>query len=256
MNKYWSLDTTLPENHEDDNTLIVNDSSPTAQYALTPPDDGGILVGRDMTSLFSDGPLSQGQLDFCYIRPLCDTEQRTSACPHSYQGIPLISNEAWTTCNVEDISSTPPDVRSILDGRDLCAEECIGNDVNNKVKRLDKPKVKCAPGSNPVKLPLKDDSLTPLSSDEASTVDDPPCPDESYEELLIYYRRCWEKLLQARVTSDAARQVKLDALIVRSIRHLQTVIQSDAARQAKLDALIASLKRMDPTLRAYLDENI
>ena len=34
LDKYWSLYTTLPENHDDENTLIVNDSSPTAQYTL------------------------------------------------------------------------------------------------------------------------------------------------------------------------------------------------------------------------------
>ena len=93
-------------------------------------------------------------------------------------------DEALTTLNVidssltdlyaeipfEDISLTPPDNGGILDGRDLFAKKSIGHDVNIKVKRLDKPKVKVAPGSYPVKLPLKDDSLTPLSSDKALTI--------------------------------------------------------------------------------------
>ena len=71
-----------------------------------------------------------------------------------------------------------PDVGNIQDGRDFCAEEGIEQDVNIKVKRLDEPKVTHAPGSNPVKLPLKDVSLTPLS------VDDSPCTHESWEEPL------------------------------------------------------------------------
>ena len=89
----------------------------------------------------------------------------------------------------DDVSLTPPDDGGMFDGRgitnlssvrrgsayfncsrldltstDLCAEESIGHDDSIRVKRLDKPKVKCASGSYPVKLPLKDDSLTPLSS--------------------------------------------------------------------------------------------
>ena len=61
-------------------------------------------------------------------------------------------------------------LKKILDGRDLFAEEGIKHTGNTKVKRFDNPKVKCAPGSYSVKLPLKGDSLTPLSSDEALNI--------------------------------------------------------------------------------------
>ena len=71
---------------------------------------------------------------------------------------------------------------------DLCAEESIGHDDSIKVKRLDKPKVKYALGSYPVKRPLKDDSLTPLSSDEAPTIsnaDDSPSTTFNDDSLFI-----------------------------------------------------------------------
>ena len=42
----------------------------------------------------------------------------------------------------------------------------VNHGHNTKVKRFDKPKVKCATGSYTVKLPLKDVSLTPLSSSD------------------------------------------------------------------------------------------
>ena len=104
--------------------------------------------------------------------------------------ISIVDDSSSTT--FEDVSPTPPNDGGIIDGRgmtnlssdevlpisivvdststNLCAEESIGHDDRIKAKRLDKPKIKCAPGSNPVKLPLKDDSLAPLSS---------------YEELLL-----------------------------------------------------------------------
>ena len=141
----------------------MNDEDSTSPGLPTPPDYGGILVERDTTPLFSDGPSLHGQLYLCYIRPLCDTKQRTSLCPHSYQGIPLTSNEVWTTCNVKDVSSTPPDVGNILYGRDLCAEVIV----------LDSPDVPLVPKAQGLdnslsqdldlaKPSLKDDSLTPL----------------------------------------------------------------------------------------------
>ena len=110
------------------------------------------------------------------------------------QGLNYLIVDDLSSTAFEDASSTPPDDGGIFDERgvttlfsdkastilivddsistNLCAEDSIGHDDSIKVKRLDKPKV-------------KDDSLTPLSSDEASTVNNSPCPDLSWEDLTL-----------------------------------------------------------------------
>ena len=182
----------------------------------TPPDDGSILMGRDELSVASDDlshsdsssleiiewtmadvfhdcifdAVWNGLLrldmefeDYELSPQLERLEQTWAQLEHDRlihaskdSTISIVDDSSSTT--FDDVSSTLPDVGSILDGRDFCAEEGIERDVNIKVERLDEPKVTHAPGSNPVKLPLKDVSLTPLS------VDDSPCTHESWEEPL------------------------------------------------------------------------
>ena len=154
--------------------VIVLDSSDIPPVSKAQGSDNGLSQDLNLAKLtLKDGSLT----------PLSSDKAST---------IVIVDDSFSTT--FEDVSSTPPDIGSILDRRDLCAEDSIGHDVNIKVKRLDEPKVKCAPGSNLVKLPLKDDSLTPLSY---------------YEKLWLQHVRH----MQAEVQSGIGLQLKLNALI-------------------------------------------
>ena len=130
--------------------------------------------------------------------------------------ISIVDDSSSTT--FEDVSSTPPDDGGVFDVRgitnlssdeasnisivveststDLCAEESIGHYDSIKVKRLDKPKVKCAPGSNLVKLPLKDDSLTPLDIHDL------------FDKLMAKLEE--GKLILARINTNAKTRMTFD----------------------------------------------